>query len=255
MAHVANGIPIRKMSPNTGNRPAAHAVNGILQERSPNVPATVTRTSNRSTPSTLSLSGNNHVHFDEELMGRTERTSLLALAYMPPPDSDDDEAIRPRRSPRLLPTVEEEERDHELEQLANYEGDSDDDGEDAAFVMRHVNEREGEFEPAVVVDEAYTACDDLLTQEEMHNQQNKANAPLILEGAPPGWKAPCAPEGWKPAKPKTNLGEPIVKFEDIDNPGGWSQFTFRPKFLWKDRKCVKYLHYALPTDAVHSEDI
>ncbi len=48
-----------------------------------------------------------------------------------------------------------------------------------------------------------------------------------LYGAPPGWSPPFAPNDWSPTV-NTNKGEPL--FEDVDNPGGWSSYTFRPMF-------------------------
>jgi len=40
-----------------------------------------------------------------------------------------------------------------------------------------------------------------------------------------------------------------VDFKSIDDPGGWSPFTFRPKFLWIDKKPTNFLHCAVPADA------
>ncbi len=49
-----------------------------------------------------------------------------------------------------------------------------------------------------------------------------------LYGAPPGWMPPVPEEGWLPKKVDTNKGE--VPFQEVDNPGGWSPYTFRPVF-------------------------
>ncbi len=49
----------------------------------------------------------------------------------------------------------------------------------------------------------------------------------VLYGAPPGWSPPCVPDDWNPTINR-NIGEPL--FEDVDNPGGWSLYTFRPMF-------------------------
>jgi hypothetical protein len=46
-----------------------------------------------------------------------------------------------------------------------------------------------------------------------------------LSGAPPGWSPPYAPADWSPTV-KTNKREPLCK--DVDTPGGWSSYTFRP---------------------------
>ncbi len=39
---------------------------------------------------------------------------------------------------------------------------------------------------------------------------------------------PGPEEGWLPKQVNTNKGE--VAFELVDNPGGWSPYTFRPVF-------------------------
>jgi hypothetical protein len=49
-----------------------------------------------------------------------------------------------------------------------------------------------------------------------------------LYGAPPGWMPPGPEEGWVPKKADSNKGE--VPFQEVDNPGGWSPYTFRPVF-------------------------
>ncbi len=48
-----------------------------------------------------------------------------------------------------------------------------------------------------------------------------------LYRAPPGWSPPYAPADWTPTL-NTSKGEPL--FENVDNPGGWSSYTFRPMF-------------------------
>ena len=55
--------------------------------------------------------------------------------------------------------------------------------------------------------------------------------PTYLKNAPKGWYVQSAPGGWTPATRKEAKGEP--KFEDVDNPGQWSEFTFRPNFEGK----------------------
>ena len=41
-------------------------------------------------------------------------------------------------------------------------------------------------------------------------------------------KIPGAPEDWSHPAAKTEQGEP--SFENVDNPGGWSSFTFRAEY-------------------------
>ena len=50
-----------------------------------------------------------------------------------------------------------------------------------------------------------------------------------LEDCPPGWQPRSAPDDWTP--PDKTFGEP--DFKDVDNPGKWSEFTYRPKYKGK----------------------
>jgi len=58
-------------------------------------------------------------------------------------------------------------------------------------------------------------------------------------GAPKGWKPPTAPEDWKPTKAKST----VPKHEEVDDPGGWSEFNFCPKCNTNG----KHLRHQLPT--------
>ncbi len=58
-------------------------------------------------------------------------------------------------------------------------------------------------------------------------EEMKESVQSRLYGAPPGWSPPCAPNDWNPTI-NTNKREPL--FRDVDNPGGWSSYTFRPMF-------------------------
>ncbi len=48
-----------------------------------------------------------------------------------------------------------------------------------------------------------------------------------IPGSPDGWKPPCATPDFKLYKPKN--GAPIL--EDLENPGGWSEYTYLLKSL------------------------
>jgi len=234
-----------KMSSNNGNHPANDAVNNVLRERSPNLPDTVQRGRTTSTPSTLSSHTERHVQFDQEAMGRTDRSSLLALAYMPPSDDEDD-------GPAGQRTPFEDEQEHDLNQLIDYKGDSDDKGPDAEAIECDVDNTQHDTEGERAVEarhDAYTACEDALTPEELAQQQGQQDAPPLISGAPPGWSPPVAPKDWKPPKIASSLGQPDVSFSEIDNPGGWSEYTFAPKFQCNKMKREKYLHHVMPAGA------
>jgi hypothetical protein len=64
-----------------------------------------------------------------------------------------------------------------------------------------------------------------------------------LSGAPDGWMPPQEPEGWMPKIPKNAS---VSAFEEIDNPGGWSNFSFGAKFS----KSNEYKHHAMPAGAM-----
>jgi hypothetical protein len=58
---------------------------------------------------------------------------------------------------------------------------------------------------------------------------------LSIQGAPLGWNPPIIPDKW------TSYTENDKKYdapceEDIDNPGDWSLFAFRPQYTGKDKK-------------------
>ena len=55
--------------------------------------------------------------------------------------------------------------------------------------------------------------------------------PTYLKNAPNGWSISSALGGWTPATRNEPKREP--KFEDVDNPGQWSEVTFRPDFEGK----------------------
>ena len=70
----------------------------------------------------------------------------------------------------------------------------------------------------------------------------------VIPGAPVEWKPPGPPEGWVPPQPIRNTTVP--DFEDVDNPGQWSSFTFQPKYKRDARgKLSDCLYHALPTGA------
>jgi hypothetical protein len=66
----------------------------------------------------------------------------------------------------------------------------------------------------------------------------------MLYRALPGWSPPCGPDDWNPIINR-NKGEPL--FEDVDNPGGWSLYIFRPMF---ELRGGKYICHAMPAGAV-----
>jgi hypothetical protein len=56
---------------------------------------------------------------------------------------------------------------------------------------------------------------------------------------------PDTPTDWQPPTQKVDKGEPA--FVEVDNPGGWSQFVFRPEFGTTAPK--QYKRHSMPTGA------
>jgi hypothetical protein len=72
------------------------------------------------------------------------------------------------------------------------------------------------------------------------------NAILLQKGATgPELKLPGPPTNWLAPTRKVASGEPL--FIDVDNPGGWDEYTYRPEFSTKGEK--KYVKHVLPTGA------
>jgi hypothetical protein len=56
---------------------------------------------------------------------------------------------------------------------------------------------------------------------------------------------PDTPTDWQPPAQKVDKGEPV--FAEVHNPGGWSQFVFRPEFGTTAPK--QYNHHSMSTGA------
>lgn len=65
-----------------------------------------------------------------------------------------------------------------------------------------------------------------------------------ITGAPDGWTPPAAPDTFEGYQPKN--GAPL-SFEEVDNPGGWSQYTFQPTYNKNNPK--SYAGHESPTGA------
>ena len=125
--------------------------------------------------------------------------------------------------------------------------------------MRHVHEEEEEegdgdsIIEAVEFDELDECLDEsirdrlqcLVKDEGPEVLDCDANRCLLKKGLSPEVSVPTVPVDWEPAIAKTEKGEPT--FLDVDNPGKWSEFTYRPRFEKTGEK--KYVHHVLPTGA------
>ena len=129
--------------------------------------------------------------------------------------------------------------DHSTES-STVAGKLETDDEIAAFFERDYNERgdggwsDNEGEEIKVHNDALEA-----TREEqgLRDEGNDLDAEdegvpsTRIPGAPGGWLPPAPPDTWGGYVPKFNAP---VSFSDVDNPGGWSEYTFQP--VYKDHK-------------------
>ena len=114
-------------------------------------------------------------------------------------------------------------------------GDSDEECDDAAVHLEASEEVQLERLGGVVISE----------NEASVVEDNDHTAILLTrETAEAGYRLPTTPADWKAPAPKVDKGEPAT-FEQVDNPGNWTDFTFRPVFASKG----EYVHHALPTGA------
>ena len=81
-------------------------------------------------------------------------------------------------------------------------------------------------------------------------EDSKNNCTLVVVGLGPEVSVFSEPADWAATKPKTKteVGEP--QFSEVDNPGGWGEFSFHPKFSAKAKgKDVKRtVHPSRPTN-------
>jgi hypothetical protein len=66
-------------------------------------------------------------------------------------------------------------------------------------------------------------------EEVLDTEQNHV---LLKKGLAAEISMPSVPPDWIPPNPKVSKGEPKL-FDSVDNPGGWEEFTYRPKFKKK----------------------
>jgi hypothetical protein len=76
----------------------------------------------------------------------------------------------------------------------------------------------------------------------------KENGVILKRGFIKEIKITTAPPDFKPKVPNESKGEPC--FLNVDNPGNWSEYTFRPEFAKKDKGENYTRHTTLPTGAV-----
>jgi len=115
--------------------------------------------------------------------------------------------------------------------MLNAQHDKDADAEAAALIdsADYVQSFQDQRQPQM--------DDNNLTNELQRLREEIENEAAIVDihGAPVGWKPPIAGTEWKPPKVKEENGEP-TDFKDIDNPGQWPIFTFRPQFKQSKKK-------------------
>ena len=112
-------------------------------------------------------------------------------------------------------------------------GDSDVEGDDLA--------EHDEAMTTAIAERLATAADD--DGNEIIDDGDRSSI-LLKKGFHPDINIPSVPENWVPATQKVEKGEP--NFDEIDNPGKWCNFTFRPEF---GSNGGAYTKHTLPTGA------
>ena len=79
----------------------------------------------------------------------------------------------------------------------------------------------------------------------MAESSTEQKAPCTLFGAPDGWHPPGPKEGWV-YKRKADKNEPL--HESVDNPGRWSNYTYKAKFAGRGGH-GPYSHHQMPAGA------
>ena len=144
-------------------------------------------------------------------------------------------------------TTTNEESPLQILQMAAYDnaergdgGDSDDEGEEVDIHFSSMRESESyernELEQNVDPDEE---------GEEMTTTQPSIPTSSI-PGSPPGWFPFGIPDNHTPYVPKAGTTAPAT-FAEVDNPGGWDDFTFQPRYTDSGRG--EYKGHYTPTGA------
>ena len=134
-------------------------------------------------------------------------------------------------------------------------GDSDVDGEEFEVHRNGVLDREEtEEDVAVEVDELdmrgkFNNYVDLTGTGGMEviGQISLSGDQLLNEEDKNEVKLPTPPVEWSAPDAQLERGEPV--FENVDNPGDWDSYVFKPVFAGRSRN-TKYKHHALPTGAI-----
>ena len=82
-------------------------------------------------------------------------------------------------------------------------------------------------------------------REDEHKLEKKHRI-VLQEGLDDGVVIKEIPDDWTCPRVNVEAGEP--QFEDVDNPGNWDRYCFRPKFTGS-KETRKYTHHALPAGA------
>ena len=126
-------------------------------------------------------------------------------------------------------------------------GESDVDGEGDEVVQSFIDsmvevELERENQEGYII-EREVECDDNTAVEGATCCVPNDDTPQLW-GAPPNLFPPQVPSTWTSPKPKVDWGEPA--FDQVDNPGGWTDYTYQAVYN-KEKK--KYLYHAMPSGA------
>ena len=174
----------------------------------------------------------------QRLRERREDRDRLTLAQLGNVASP---VVIERAIPRYAPSALEEEEMYDMARRAEQAGasDSESDGESVADERNEDREK-------IILDAAFAAEEEkaaLIPDEEVAGLKSETDEPWAY-GAPVGWKPPGPPDSWQPNKPRN--GEP-EDWNTIDNPGGWSKYSFQAKHKYE--KKGEYMYHCVPSGA------
>ena len=217
-ANIAAAAAKRKtqlVSTPTLNLPAAEV--SFLNENNPS-PADSSLTGQPTMPPLPPLIG-----FEDGMLEPTAAITTAANATTLAANTDDKTAVVATNANTTQPTQHSDDEDSYDEDI--FAGDDSDEEGDEVGLFVHAEEHDE---------------NELDDEEEVFGSEAETTPAITLPGSPPGWFPPMPPIGFQ-YQPKWNAP---ASWEEVDNPGGWSPYTFQARYDKKAYTC----HYT-PTGA------
>lgn len=177
---------------------------------------------------------------------RVEERNALTLFQL----SNVASPLAPSSDPALSPLEEEFAYDCRCYKENAGASDSEDEDEDDGFPSGDddIHDRATLSDQNLAAEDnrvAETLLEDFVAAADDDDSHAEEESMPWCHGAPIGWKPPKAPSNWTIPAAKVDKGEP-ASFDLVDNPGGWSDYTYVAKFK-QNKSGGSYIHHALPT--------